>query len=924
MTSTADVYLRLRVDAATVKKDVDDGLKTVDTSKAGQQAGASYGNEFGKELNKQGPAHGQNFAQKVAGGFTLKRALIGSAVTAGLASLPALAAGAGILAGVALAGGLVGELIKSDPKLKAAATNLGKSFSKTLAEAGKTSGLTAQLTASFAEIQAKVLPNFGRAFSAVFRALAPLIKPATDALVTFSGWIADHASKGVSGFLDYIKGLKAPVTNLIAQLRDKVWPDISKFLKDMAGGAGSSIGAFGGLLVAISPLLPAIGQMAKIAADLLQKYPQLIPIILGFAVAIKVVTAAMALANLVSDANPWVLLGLALVAVTVLVIKYWGPISKFFIDLWNHIYSGFISPIVNFFTQTIPHAFDVAIAAIKSTLGTWAPILATLLLGPIAGAVVLIATHWNTIKNTFLDAWHWITANVLTPIRVFFTSTLPGWFDQAVGFVRTHFVTPVQNAFKGAWDWIVSNVWNPVHTFFTATIPGWFDQAIGFVNSRFVTPWKNAIKGGWDWIVSNVFTPVRNFLTSTLPGEFDTAVSKVGQFWAKVQNIVLAPIKWVFQHVFDPLASGFDTVTNALGLGKPIPSPVIAGWATGGSPGRVFAGTSPTADDVHVRVSRGETIVSAAHSAMLAPAFGAVGVPGYAGGGIPLIGGAINAVTGAIGKAIDAGKIGAAIATGNSTALANAIGAMLGNPAGSGAAGEMLKIATAIPTTLVKDAVKWLLGSGAAGTKVPNVGSGTARWAGLVKQALSMEGLSASLAANVLYQMQTESGGNPNAINLTDINAQNGDPSKGLLQVIGATFRAFHWPGTSNNIYDPLANIAAAINYADHTYGPNLANQYGGIGSGHGYRNGGPISENVYGFGANSGDRYKFDAGENVQSRDAAMASADKLDTLIDLMRTQIKTTAAVPQAVGRHVGGAINGVGSDAAWRARYPTGGW
>ncbi|MEV6295307.1 transglycosylase SLT domain-containing protein [Streptomyces sp. NPDC004059] len=64
-----------------------------------------------------------------------------------------------------------------------------------------------------------------------------------------------------------------------------------------------------------------------------------------------------------------------------------------------------------------------------------------------------------------------------------------------------------------------------------------------------------------------------------------------------------------------------------------------------------------------------------------------------------------------------------------------------------------------------------------------------------------------------------ESSGNPMAINNWDINAQNGIPSKGLLQVIDPTFRAYHVPGTSWNIYDPVANITAACNYAAHRYG---------------------------------------------------------------------------------------------------------
>ncbi|MEV1069306.1 transglycosylase SLT domain-containing protein [Streptomyces sp. NPDC050263] len=64
-----------------------------------------------------------------------------------------------------------------------------------------------------------------------------------------------------------------------------------------------------------------------------------------------------------------------------------------------------------------------------------------------------------------------------------------------------------------------------------------------------------------------------------------------------------------------------------------------------------------------------------------------------------------------------------------------------------------------------------------------------------------------------------ESSGNPNAINDWDINAINGVPSKGLLQVIPPTFAAYHVSGTSWNIYDPIANITAAANYAADKYG---------------------------------------------------------------------------------------------------------
>ncbi|MFI5534863.1 transglycosylase SLT domain-containing protein [Nocardia sp. NPDC051900] len=64
-----------------------------------------------------------------------------------------------------------------------------------------------------------------------------------------------------------------------------------------------------------------------------------------------------------------------------------------------------------------------------------------------------------------------------------------------------------------------------------------------------------------------------------------------------------------------------------------------------------------------------------------------------------------------------------------------------------------------------------------------------------------------------------ESGGNPKAINLSDSNAAKGTPSKGLLQVIDPTFNAYHVDGTAFDIWDPVANITAACNYAAHRYG---------------------------------------------------------------------------------------------------------
>lgn len=118
-------------------------------------------------------------------------------------------------------------------------------------------------------------------------------------------------------------------------------------------------------------------------------------------------------------------------------------------------------------------------------------------------------------------------------------------------------------------------------------------------------------------------------------------------------------------------------------------------------------------------------------------------------------------------------------------------------------------------------------------------GSGVERWRNVAIRALKMTGQYSTSNLNALLnQMRTESNGNPKAINNWDINAKNGTPSKGLLQVIDPTFRQYAIPGFNSNIYDPLSNILASIRYALSRYG-SLSAAYRGVG----YENGGIITK---------------------------------------------------------------------------------
>ena len=115
--------------------------------------------------------------------------------------------------------------------------------------------------------------------------------------------------------------------------------------------------------------------------------------------------------------------------------------------------------------------------------------------------------------------------------------------------------------------------------------------------------------------------------------------------------------------------------------------------------------------------------------------------------------------------------------------------------------------------------------------------TGVERWRSVAIKALKMTGQynSANLNA-LLHQMQTESNGNPKAINNWDSNAAAGIPSKGLMQVIDPTFRSYALPPYNKDIYDPLSNILASIRYTLSRDG-SLLNGWRGVG----YENGGWI-----------------------------------------------------------------------------------
>ncbi|AOE44142.1 tape measure protein [Gordonia phage Cucurbita] len=126
-------------------------------------------------------------------------------------------------------------------------------------------------------------------------------------------------------------------------------------------------------------------------------------------------------------------------------------------------------------------------------------------------------------------------------------------------------------------------------------------------------------------------------------------------------------------------------------------------------------------------------------------------------------------------------------------------------------------------------------------------GGGVERWRPMVIAALRRNGFEPSRRNQdlMLAQIQSESGGNPEAVQqVVDVNT-GGNEAEGLLQIAKGTWPGVRDPSLPDNRRDPWANMNGALRYYRREYGDDLGTMWG---KGHGYDRGGIWNNNTLGW----------------------------------------------------------------------------
>ena len=644
-----------------------------------------------------------------------------------------------------------------------------------------------------------------------------------------------------------------------------IWASVSSFFVSLPGRIASTATSWGSALIGVGKSL-----IQGLLVGALVFFNQTLPNF-GRTVLNGIVDFLKAVFGIHSPSTVMAGLGMDLIR------GLWAGIQAIASGAAAFLMTYVVGPIRDFLTKTIPNA---ALAMAN-----------------------LVVAFWRLELQGLLAIWGFIKSYVLFPIRDFFTKTIPGWASWLKGAVVARWNELVLGLFA-IYTLIRIRVFSPIGAFFTKTIPGWASSLKAAVVGR----WNDLILGLYaiyTLIRLRVFSPIGAFFTKTIPGWASSMSSKVTSFfrsmvsgiskvWDGMKNVVKIPINWVLDHVWNKGIYGiWDKITGWIGIKNSLGKIKLlaAGGTVGNDPVGMFNRPTAIVGEGNPRYPEYVIPTDPKYATRARALWEAAGAHFYASGGI--LGDIGHAISSAAGKVVDFGKGAVDFLSDPVKKAKDLLLKPLRGITGAIGHSSWAQMIARLPRMAVDGLIKAitsvgsdLLGIGGGGAGGGKVGAGVQQWAPVTRMVLNALGQPQSLLGITLKRMNQESGGNPRAVNLWDINAKNGTPSVGLMQVIKPTFERYAGPYRTTGPFmygvsvNPAANIYASGKYALAQYG-SLARAYGRAG---GYRLGTMgATAGWHWVGEDGPELAKLPAGTRIRSAPASARQAPAATSVVHL-----------------------------------------
>lgn len=279
-------------------------------------------------------------------------------------------------------------------------------------------------------------------------------------------------------------------------------------------------------------------------------------------------------------ANPIGIVVAAIAALVTAFITLWNTsedFRNFWIGLWDTISGAFSAAwdgIVNFFTKTIPNAFNGFINWVKKN---WQGLL-LLLVNPIAGAFKLIYDNCEGFRNfinNFVQSVKSFFVNGWNAIVAFFTETIPAWIASVVEWFNElpRKIGEMIGALIGHVIQFGVNLWNWV----TVELP----QII-----QAVVDWFAQLPGRiWEWLKSaalkvaqwgiDLYTIMKTKVEEAITAVVDWFAALPGKIWDWLVETVQKVIQWGINLRNKAKQAATDMVTNVVDTIKSLPGKIM-------------------------------------------------------------------------------------------------------------------------------------------------------------------------------------------------------------------------------------------------------------------------------------------------------------------------------------------------------------